>query len=488
MCRTWANAARADVAFMETTQLDARKGGPTPQPWWLVVVHHPDLACVGRRLAIPSDGELALGRATPQLEARDDLRMSRVHATLRLGPSGLVLADAASRNGTTVNGERVTERALLDDDLVGVGSVLLLARRAPTEIVPRAHPRIPHAGHAIAKLLEEVAAVAPRPLPVWVYGETGTGKGLLAEELHLASGRSGAFVSLRCAACAELSPRALLDGEGDREGLVAKAHGGTLFVDGLDDATPGLQAALVPVLDDARGVRVVASSMAPPSDLLARGVMRPDLASRFAAWTLEVPPLRQRREDIAAIATQFLAATTSLRPSLELSAALLRAAFPGNVRELVATLERACLDGRDGEIPATPRVLALLSTAAAAAAAAAGATPEVLDRGASIALEESGAWLEPAGGERVSLVSRKTLRRLLAALVRAHREAPERSLTVQELLAAGWPEERVLPRAGASRVYVAMTSLRQLGLRELLDRTALGYRLAPRANIRIESA
>jgi transcriptional regulator with AAA-type ATPase domain len=465
---------------METTQLDDRRRGPTPQPWWLIVVHHPDLACVGRRLAVPTEGELALGRATPQLEARDDLRMSRVHATVRLGPSGPLLVDAASRNGTTVNGERVAERALLEDDLVGVGSVLLLARRASPELVPRAHPRIPHAGHAIAKLLEELAAVAPRPLPVWFFGETGTGKGLLAEELHLASSRAGAFVSLRCGACAELSPRALLEGDGEREGLVAKAQGGTLFVDGLEDATPALQSALVPVLDDARGVRVVASSMSAPSELLSRGVVRPDLASRFAAWTFEVPALRHRREDIAAIAAQFLAATTSLRPSLELSAALLRGAFPGNVRELVATLERASLDGRDGEIPATPRILALLSTSAA--------PPEPPERPVSIAIEESGAWLEPAGGERVSLLSRKTLRRLLAELVRAHREEKERSLTVAELLAAGWPDERVLPRAGASRVYVAMTSLRQLGLRELLDRTPLGYRLAPRANVRVEAS
>jgi hypothetical protein len=464
---------------METTQLDDRRGEPTPQPWWLIVVHHADLACVGRRLAVPAEGVLSLGRATPQLEARDDLRMSRVHATLRLDPSGPVLTDAASRNGTTVNGDRVSERPLLEGDVVGVGSVLLLVRRATTELVPRAHARIPHAGHVIARLLEELAAVAPRPLPVWFFGETGTGKGLLAEELHLASARAGAFVSLRCAACTGLSPRALLDGDGEREGLVAKAHGGTLFVDGLDDASPGLQAALVPVLDDARGVRVVASSLAAPSELLARGLVRPDLASRFAAWTFEVPPLRVRREDVAAIAAQFLAATTSLRPSLELSAALLRGAFPGNVRELVATLERACLDAHDGEIPATPRVLALLSAGTA--------PPEVADRGASITIEESGAWLEPAGGERVSLLSRKTLRRLLAELVRAHRAAPERSLTVVELLAVGWPDERVLPRAGASRVYVAMTSLRQLGLRELLDRTALGYRLAPRANIRVEA-
>jgi hypothetical protein len=463
---------------MDTTQTESRYGDASPHVWWLVVVHHPDLACVGRRLAI--EGELALGRATPMLSAREDVRMSRTHARLRIGPDGPIICDAKSRNGTTVGGGRITERALLDGDVIGIGSVLLLARRAPASVVPRPHPRVAHESHVLAELLDELSSSAPRGAPAWLWGETGTGKGLLAEEIHLRSGRAGAFVSARCASISEENVAALLDGDGAREGLLSQARGGTLYLDGLEDASPALQAALIPRVDALRGVGVIASSIGSPVALREAGRVRPDLVGRFAGWAFEVPPLRRRREDVAAIIARHFVAVAPTRPSLALSHALLCAPLHGNVRELTSLLERASLDAQEGEVPCSPSLRAAMAGEPSAEPAAARAAGE-----SALLLHDGGAWLERIGGGRVSLATRKTLRRLLAALVRVRRLDAERSLSVADLLAEGWPGELVLPRAGASRVYVAMATLRQLGLLGALERTPTGYRLAPGADIRL---
>lgn len=119
-------------------------------------------------------------------------------------------------------------------------------------------------------------------------------------------------------------------------------------------------------------------------------------------------------------------------------------------------------------------------TALAAAMASEAAAPAPGER----RVADDAAWFELDGGPRRGLASRASLRRLLAALVDAHRGGAGAVLAPAALLAAGWPGERVLPEAGTHRVHVAVAELRKMGLRGALERFDAGYRLAPALVVR----
>lgn len=102
----------------------------------------------------------------------------------------------------------------------------------------------------------------------------------------------------------------------------------------------------------------------------------------------------------------------------------------------------------------------------------------------SLRVGEGAAYFEIGGGPRVSLARRAPLRRVLAALVEARRLTPDRPLSTGELMLAGWPGERILADAGASRVYVALSTLRRMGLCDVIERFEDGYRIAPSVELR----
>jgi transcriptional regulator of acetoin/glycerol metabolism len=162
----------------------------------------------------------------------------------------------------------------------------------------------------------------------------------------------------------------------------------------------------------------------------------------------------------------------------ELALALLRHDWPGNVRELLAVLGRVA-SRRDGD---TAGELRLDARTAALLASPPPAEPAPGARDGFV-VARNGAWFDAPEVSRVSLESRKQLASILAALAEAHRVEPGRALSVTDLVAAGWPGERVLPRAGASRVYVSITSLRKMGLRDAIERSADGYCLTDGVHI-----
>ncbi len=469
---------------MSSTEQASREE-PTPaRVWTLTVVHHVDPAMLGRRVVVGGAEGVVLGRDLAALSGERDWRLSRVHAEVRARGDGLFVTDEGSRNGTFVDGERVRSATLGEDAVLGVGQMLLLCQHRPPLFCTPDHPRIAGVSAACAELLADLERVAGDRDPVVLVGETGTGKGLCAEELHVLRKRLGPLVTVHCAALTDERLHAQLFGTADAPGVLEGAEGGTLFLDGVDDASHAVQAALLQFLEDrevrrlgSAGARrvdaaVVAGSSRPLATLVVERRLRPDFAARLGRRAVEIAPLRARREDVTAIAARRLRTfdgAPHLHPALAL--ALLLHDWPGNVRELHAVLELAASlrEGNDGarELRLHPRVAAQLDGGPASA----GSRRDVF------VVARSGAWFRAPGVGLVSLGARRQLERVLEALAEAREHSPSEVRSVSALVAAGWPGERVLPRAGASRVYVSITSLRRLGLRDAIVRTPEGYRL-----------
>ena len=228
-----------------------------------------------------------------------------------------------------------------------------------------------HASPAMERVLELVGRVAPTRSTVLITGETGTGKELVARAIHAASPRAKKlFVPINCAAI----PNDLLESElfghargaftgaaGERAGKFEVADGGTLFLDEIGDMPLALQAKLLRVLQEGIvepvgsnrrievDVRVVSSTNRNLEQAMAEQRFREDLFYRLNVFRIELPPLRERREDIGLLARAFLAefAREIGRRPAELSPEAIRLLeshrWPGNVRELRNLMERAAV-------------------------------------------------------------------------------------------------------------------------------------------------
>jgi DNA-binding NtrC family response regulator len=238
---------------------------------------------------------------------------------------------------------------------------------------------------AMQSVFALIRQAAPGDVNVLITGESGTGKELVAKALHFNSPRADRpFVPINCAAV----PASLLESElfghvkgaftgavGSRHGLFREAHGGTLFLDEIGDMAPELQAKLLRTIED-RSVRPVGSDQVTPldvriiaatnQDLPARirtGQFRDDLYYRLAVIPIQLPALRERKEDIPLLAEHFLsrAITASGKQvsgfTPETMTVLLRHPWPGNVRELENVVERAVTLTASGTI--TPEALLL---------------------------------------------------------------------------------------------------------------------------------
>jgi two-component system response regulator HydG len=230
------------------------------------------------------------------------------------------------------------------------------------------------------EVVDRIERVADSAVPVLILGETGTGKGVAARAIHALGPRAGApFVAVNCAAL----PENLLESElfghvrgaftgatTARTGLFAEAHGGTLLLDEIGEMSPALQAKLLHVLETG-AVRPVGAAAAKEKrfdvrvltathrDLRARvasGAFREDLLYRLDVVTIELPPLRERRDDLPALLAHFLARAKERHPQSpveRLAPSALDAlgdyAWPGNVRELEHVVERTVVLGRTSE-------------------------------------------------------------------------------------------------------------------------------------------
>jgi DNA-binding NtrC family response regulator len=233
-------------------------------------------------------------------------------------------------------------------------------------------------GHSpgIQKVRDLIARVAPTDSTVLICGESGVGKELVAESVHAMSPRAAEpFIAINCAAI----PATLIEAElfghergsftgamRTREGVFERANGGTLLLDEITEMPLDLQSRLLRVLETKRlnrvggsadlpiDVRVLASTNRSPARAFEEGRLREDIYYRLAVLTIELPPLRERGEDILVLAEFFLAELnlqngTRKRLADDLRSRFLRHRWPGNVRELRNAVERAYIL-RDGEL------------------------------------------------------------------------------------------------------------------------------------------
>ena len=233
---------------------------------------------------------------------------------------------------------------------------------------------------AMQDVLDLVERVAPTDATLLIQGESGTGKEVIAKAVHHASARATRpFVAVNCGAV----PETLLESElfgyvrgaftgatVNKIGLFEEATGGTLFLDEIAEMPPALQVKLLRVLQSGEvrrlgatqtatiDVRVVAATHGDLAAMISQGTFREDLFYRLNVIQISLPPLRDRREDIPALAEHFLARSAGklgreLRLSAEAVERLLRYPWPGNVRELENAIERAAILARGATVDAT---------------------------------------------------------------------------------------------------------------------------------------
>jgi two-component system response regulator AtoC len=222
-----------------------------------------------------------------------------------------------------------------------------------------------------------VGKVAPTDSTVLITGESGTGKGVVARQIHELSSRKDApFIPVNCSAIPETLPEseffghtkgAFTSADKARKGLFLQADGGTIFLDEIGELPLAMQTKLLHVIEDKQvrpvggeqsrkvDVRIVAATNRNPQEMVAAGRFREDLFYRLGVFQIRVPALRERREDIAELARYMLARVSRNSPAAKqlvvdpLAEELLEGyAWPGNVRELDNVINRAYILA-DGE-------------------------------------------------------------------------------------------------------------------------------------------
>ena len=333
----------------------------------LFLAYSPDAA--SRNLVTLGDEPLLIGRDPgPNGLHVPDREASRAHARVEhgAGSTTCTITDLGSRNGLYVDGRACARAELRHGSVIRVGSSLLLFVDTEMRIDEMLRPESATLlGYSVAmqRVRGDIELIARRATSVLILGETGVGKELVAEQLHQQSGRRGRLVTVNCAAIAEGVAESELFGHAAgaftgasarSDGLFAAAHGGTLFLDEIGELAPVLQAKLLRALElgeirpvggsDPRrvDVRIVAATHRDlRADVQGDG-FRADLLARLAGWTIEIPPLRARREDILRLADGLMTGHSLWRPIAPSAAeALLLHDWPYNVRELRQTLHAA---------------------------------------------------------------------------------------------------------------------------------------------------
>ena len=370
------------VEFFDALGHVARGAATATEGRQAVAAHAPDVVLVDLRL--PDASGLTLFEA---LRA-DDPELGVIFLT---GHADVPTAVEAMRRGALDFLEKPVDLQALEASVARAAEMGRLRREVA---VLRARDAEGHATPAgsLAPSLARLIELAARndDAPVLIQGETGTGKELLARALHYnSSRRTSPLMVQNCGGMPDELLQSELFGHergaftgaiSDRLGLFRAADGGTVFLDEISEVSPSFQVSLLRFLQEGEvkplgsdktetaNVRIVAASNRPLKALAAAGKFRHDLYFRLRGFELEVPPLRDRPDDIPALAEFFAAKHSDAigRKILGISAGalekLLNYGFPGNVRELENEIRRMVALAKDGEYlttdTMTPAILA----------------------------------------------------------------------------------------------------------------------------------
>ncbi len=356
--------------------------GLAPRSFTLTVQRGPD---AGKQLVVDgtTPGRLLVGQSEVCALRLSDRSVSRRHCALDIEQGLLRLVDLRSTNGTLVNGVRIEAVQLRGGERVEVGGNEMLvtagggggpvSRPVPSPPRPAEGPAVAGeqgfggllgASTAMRRLYPLCRRLAASDVPVIIEGETGTGKEVLAEALHAESARSrGPFVVFDCTTVApSLIESALFGHERGaftgateaRRGVFEQAQGGTLLIDEIGDLDLSLQPKLLRVLQRSEvcrvggtrwqkvDVRVVVATRRDLDREVAAGRFRDDLFYRLHVGRVELPPLRERKGDVALLARAFWSELGGAQLPFPTDALQHWEdyAWPGNVRELYNTVAR----------------------------------------------------------------------------------------------------------------------------------------------------
>ena len=267
----------------------------------------------------------------------------------------------------------ITERKQMEDEITALKKHLLTGEleneAAFSPIITRSKK--------MRAIFQYIEAVAKSRKPVFITGETGVGKELVARSVHLASGLKGEYVAVNVAGLDDTMFSDTLFGhrkgaftgaDRDREGLIVRASGGTLLLDEIGDLSKSSQVKLLRLLEERiyyplgsdtpenSNARIIACSNQDIQEQIEKGMFRNDLYYRLCAHHVHIPPLRERLQDIPLLLDHFIgesSSTMNMRPpalSPELVTLLSNYQFPGNVRELQAMVHDAVAQHKSGRL------------------------------------------------------------------------------------------------------------------------------------------
>jgi two-component system, NtrC family, response regulator AtoC len=378
----------SDNPTRSTAELE-RSGPPTAFEASIVLVFHHGEG--SHRVELESGAAVIVGRAFPSNLVLPDPSLSRQHACFRHRNGELIVEDLGSRNGTFVGNRRIDSQVRVGfGERIALGAAVATVQQSVRGAAPRPEPGATEGvivgGAAMQQVLQLAGRMATTTAPVLILGETGTGKDVVARLIHEASPRKPRpFRSINCAAIPQTLVETFLFGHergaftgasGTHKGVFEQAESGTLFLDEIAELSPASQAALLRAIETQRitrvggsreievDVRFVAATHRNLEQLVREEKFRADLFFRLSTLQIAVPPLRERRDEIAPLARHFVARACAAwnKPLLPISDAAMTAlsahAFPGNVRELRNIVERAVTiaEGPQIEIDDLPAV------------------------------------------------------------------------------------------------------------------------------------
>ena len=369
--------------FDETADVNSVRNEAQREPWLVI-----SSAAGVRAIPLPRLPKVTIGRLHTCDIVIEDESVSRQHALVHNDDGNLRIEDLGSRNKTKVIGKALTRgesAALPVGAVVEIGYATMFVQvgrpgGSPTSgqitAVPSTKPTAVIVDPTMQRLYALLDVIAPSPLNVLVFGETGTGKEVFAEAIHRGSTRAEKpFLRVNCAALSGSLLESELFGHergaftgaiGAKAGLFEAADGGTVFLDEVGELPLETQAKLLRVIE--RGevirlgsvhskrvdVRYVAATNRDLQIFIAEGRFRSDLFFRLNGFSVTLPPLRKRKREIAPLARHFLqkaAKGKQFTVTPDAQAALESYPWPGNVRELKNVVERALvLSGPTGTI------------------------------------------------------------------------------------------------------------------------------------------